>query len=101
MKKKLMQMYLRRAEEIIGERTPAEIAHDDEVVAELEKGLPIEAALANAARKHPSEALQWDADSIGDIAAHYDYLKEHVRIMKMMQGKKPTQHRTKRRRRLR
>ena len=62
-----MQMYLRRAERIIGERTPAEIAHDDEVVAGLEMGLSIEAALANAAQKHPTEALQWDADSIGDI----------------------------------
>ncbi len=93
MKNELMQMYLRRAEEIIGERTPAEIAHDDEVVAGLEMGLPIEAALANAAQKHPSEALQWDADSIGDIAAHYDYVKEHARIMKMIQDKK-SRHRT-------
>jgi hypothetical protein len=93
--KKLMQMYLRRAEEIIGERTPAEIAHDDEVVTGLEMGLPIEAALANAAQKHPSEALQWNADSIGDIAAHYDYVKEHARIMKMIEGKIPRHHRTK------
>lgn len=89
-----MQMYLRRAERIIGERTPAEIAHDDEVVAGLEMGLSIEAALANAAQKHPTEALQWDADSIGDIAAHYDYVKEHARIMKMMEGKNPRRHRT-------
>jgi len=82
-----MQAYLKRAEQIIGKRTPEEIAHDDEVVAGLEMGLPIEAALTNAAEKHPSEALSWDAGSIHDIAAHFDYLKEHARIMKMAQGK--------------
>jgi len=88
MKKKLMQAYLRQAEQIIGKRTPEEIAHDDEVVAGLEMGLPIEAALTNAAQKHPSEALSWDAESIHDIAAHFDYLKEHARILKMVEGKK-------------
>ena len=61
----------------------------EEVVAGLEMGLPIEAALTNAAQKHPSEALSWDADSIGGIAAHFDYLKEHASILKMVQGKKP------------
>jgi len=88
MKKILMQAYLKRAEQIIGKRTPEEIAHDDEVVAGLEMGLPIMAALANAAQKHPAEALSWDGDSIHDIAAHFDYLKEHARILKMAQGKK-------------
>ena len=83
-----MKAYMRRAEQVIGKRTPKEIAHDDEVVTGLEMGLPIEAALTNAAQKHPSEALSWDADSIADIAAHFDYLKEHGRILKMAQGKK-------------
>ncbi len=88
MKKKLMQMYMRRAEKVIGKRTPGEIAYDDEVVAGLEMGLPIEAALTNAAQKHPSEALSWDADSIADIGDHFDYLKEHAQIMRKMQGNK-------------
>jgi hypothetical protein len=88
MKNKLMKMYMRQAEQVIGHRTPDEIAHDDEVVAGLEMGLPIEAALTNASQKHPSEALSWDASSIADIAAHYDYLKEHAQIMRKMQGKK-------------
>lgn len=83
-----MKMYMQQAEQIIGKRTPEEIAHDDEVVTGLEMGLPIEAALTTAAQKHPSEALSWDADSIGDIAAHFDYLKEHAQIMRKMQGKK-------------
>jgi len=89
MKKKLMQMYMRRAEKVIGKRTPDEIAHDDEVVAGLEMGLPIEAALTNAAQKCPSEALSWDADSISDIGTHFEYLKELAHIMRKMQGNKP------------
>ena len=88
MKRKLMKAYLRRVEQIIGKRTPSEIGHDDEVVAGLEMGLSIEAALTNAAQKHPSEALSWDADNIGDIAAHYDYLKEHAQILRKMQNLK-------------
>ncbi len=88
MKKKLMQAYVKRAEQIIGKRTPEEIAHDDEVVTGLEMGLPIEAALTNAAQNHPAVALSWDADSIHDIANHFDYLKEHTRILKMAQSKK-------------
>ena len=88
MKNKLMKMYMQQAEQIIGKRNPDEIAHDDEVVAGLETGLSIEAALSNAKQKHPSEALSWDASSIADISAHYDYLKEHAQIMKKMQGKK-------------
>jgi hypothetical protein len=51
-------------------------------------GLPIEAALTNAAQKHPSEALSWDASNIGDIAAHYDYLKEHAEILRKLGNRK-------------
>jgi len=86
LKNNILKAYLARAKEIIGKRTPAEVAYDDAVVAGLEMGLPIEAALANAGKKHPSEALSWDADTLDDVAAHYDYLKEHARIMRKMQG---------------
>jgi hypothetical protein len=88
MKDKMLKTFLARAEEIIGKRSPAEIAHDDEVVAGLEMGLPIEAALANAAQKHPAEALSWDASNIDDIASHYDYLKEHMQILKKLNHQK-------------
>ncbi len=84
----MIEAYLKRAEQIIGKRTPAEIAHDDEVVAGLETGLPIEAALANAAQKHPAERLSWDAGNINDIAAHYDYLKEHEHILRKLGNQK-------------
>lgn len=80
----MIEAYLNRAEQIIGTRTPAEIAHDNEVVAGLEMGLPIEAALANAGQKHPAERLSWDASNIGEIAAHYDYLKGHAQILRKL-----------------
>ena len=85
MKDKLLKAYLARAKEIIGERTAAQVAYDDAVVAGLDTGLPIEAALAHAGQKHPSEALSWNADSLDDIAAHYDYLREHAQIMRRIQ----------------
>ncbi len=44
MTNKMIREYLKRAEQIIGERTPAEIAYDDEVISHLEKGYPTEAA---------------------------------------------------------
>ncbi|MFT5121454.1 MAG: hypothetical protein ACI9TH_001292 [Kiritimatiellia bacterium] len=87
MKKKLMKVYLQQTEKIIGKRPKNEIAHDEEVITGLEMGLPIEAALANAAEQYPSEALSWDADSLDDIAAHFDYLRGHARILKLAQGK--------------
>jgi hypothetical protein len=86
MKNKMLKAYLARANEIIGDRTPAEVAYDAAVVAGLEMGLPIEIALANAGQKHPAEALSWDAGNLADLAAHYDYLKEHAQIMRTLQG---------------
>ena len=37
-----------------------------------------------AARKYPSEALQWNEETIGDIAAHYEYLMEHEEITRKL-----------------
>ena len=79
---KLIKAYLNRAAEIIGDRTSGEIAHDDAVVEALNQGRTIKEALAIASGKHPDEAIQWDDSNIGDIAAHYEYLKEHSRIMR-------------------
>ena len=84
---KMLKQYLDRAKEIIGERTASEIAHDNAVVDALNSGLPIEAALSLAAKQHPNEALQCYSGNINDIAAHYDYLKQHEQIMKKLQMK--------------
>jgi hypothetical protein len=82
---KTIKKYLDRAAEIIGDRTSSEIAHDDAVVEALNQGRTIKEALAIAGEKHPDEAIKWDDGNIGDIAAHYEYLKEHTRIMRMLQ----------------
>ena len=82
---KTIKAYLDRAAEIIGDRTSSEIAHDDAVVEALNQGRTIKGALAIAAEKHPGEAIKWNNGNTGDIAAHYEYLKEHTRIMRMLQ----------------
>ena len=81
---KFIEAYLDRASELIGDRTASEAAYDDAVVEALNQGRPIGEALSIAGRKYPGEAISWDNSTIGDIAAHYDYLKEHARIMKML-----------------
>ncbi len=87
---KAIKAYLNRANEIIGHRTSAETAYDDAVVEALNQGHAIEEALAIGGEKHPDEAIEWDKSTITDIAAHYEYLKEHARIMEMLrrQGKR-------------
>jgi hypothetical protein len=82
---KTIKEYLDRAVEIIGDRTSSEIAHDDAVVEALNQGCTIKEALAIAGERHPSEAIKWNNDNIGDIAAHYEYLKEHTSIIRMLQ----------------
>ncbi len=82
---KTIKAYLDRAAEIIGDRTSSEIAYDDAVVEALNQGRTIKEALAVAGEKHPGEAIKWDDGNIGDIAAHYEYLKEHTGIMRMLQ----------------
>ncbi len=82
---KTIKAYLDRAAEIIGDRTSSEIAHDDAVVEALNQGRTIKEALAIAGEKYPDEAIKWDNGNIGDIAAHYDYLKAHTRITRMLQ----------------
>ena len=76
--------YLDRSHEIIGERTPEEVAHDNEVIKQLRKGRNIKKALKMAAQKYPAEALHWDEETIGDIAAHYEYLTEHEEITRRL-----------------
>ena len=79
-----LKRYLDRSREIIGERTPEEVVHDSEVIKQLRKGRNIKKALKMAARRFPSEALQWSEESIDDIAAHYEYLMKHEEIMRKL-----------------
>lgn len=82
--KDLLQVYLDSTAEfsaMLEERTPGEVGYDNEVLAGLRKGLSIEAALKLAGEKYPGEALQWDATTIHDINAHYEYLMNHEDIV--------------------
>ena len=72
--------YMRRAKEIIGDRTPAEMAYDAEVLRGLDRGLAIRQAIARANELHPGEALVVDNKNEADVAAHYEYLLEHEKI---------------------
>jgi hypothetical protein len=82
--KDLLDSYLKGTEEFSGmlrERTPGEVAYDNTVVAELRKGLSIKKALKLAGKTYPDEALQWDNETIQDIKAHYEYLRNHEDII--------------------
>jgi hypothetical protein len=74
--------YLQRAREIIGERSPAEVAYDDAIVSHLSRGMNIRQAVRAANREHPDEALEPRSEHWGDLASRYDYIAEHKAILK-------------------
>jgi hypothetical protein len=43
--------------------------------------LSIKNALKLADEKYPAEALQWNEETIQDIKAHYEYLRNHEDII--------------------
>jgi len=71
---------------MIGHRSPSEIAHDDAVMDALTQGRSIKEALAIARAKFPHEAIEWNDDNIDDISAHYDYLRNHSDIIRMIEA---------------
>jgi len=82
--KGLIDAYLESTSEfskMLKDRTAEEIAYDREVVAGLRKSLSIQEALKLAGEKYPGEALQWDDETLQDIEAHYDYLKNYEDIL--------------------
>ena len=87
--KDLFDVYLESSAEfsaMLKERTPGEIAYDNEVVAGLRRGLSIKEALKFAGEKYLDEALQWDENTIVDIKDHYEYLMKHEEILSKPQG---------------
>ena len=85
--KELIDSYLKDAEEfsaMLGERTPGEVAYDNAVVGELQKGLSIKKALRLAGEKYPNEALHLNDEIIHDIKVHYEYLRNHQDIIAKM-----------------
>lgn len=80
----LIDQHLDRANEIIGERTTREEKYDDEVLLWLEKTGKIRKAINKANKKYPNEALQYNEDNIADIREHYDYLLNHMKIIRKL-----------------
>ena len=78
----ILKAYLDNAAEIIGHRSPSEIAYDDAVVDALRQGHSIKESLRIAGAKFPNEAIEWNDDNINDISAHYEYLRNHSDIIK-------------------
>jgi hypothetical protein len=85
---KILSAYLDNAAKIIGNRTPSEIAYDDAIVEALRQGHSMKESLAIAAAKFPGEAIAWDNDNIEEIKAHYDYLRNHADILRMIETHK-------------
>ena len=86
--KQMIETYLAAAVQVIGDRTPSEIAYDDAVVDGLNDGLSVELALARAGQLHPAEALQVSKDNIREITARYEYLREHAKVMHLIRKRK-------------
>jgi hypothetical protein len=77
----LINAYLERAREIIGDRSPAEIDYDNAVIAHLSAGMDIKRAIAAANQQYPEEALMPNADDWADLPARYQYIAEHKAIL--------------------
>jgi hypothetical protein len=81
---KQINAYLERAQEIIGDRSAGEIQYDDVVVAYLSAGMDIRRAIGSANQEHPDEALNPGTDQWSDVAARYEYLREHQAILRRL-----------------
>jgi len=78
----ILEQYLQRSQEIIGNRTKDEERYDKEVLRWLRKGKSIRKAINKANKKYPKEALSVDKSNLNDVASHYDYLLEHENIIR-------------------
>ena len=76
-----IEQYLLRSQEIIGDRSRAEIRYDNEVIRWLRKGREIKKAIKKANKKYPNEALKLEGSDINNVASYYDYLLEHENII--------------------
>jgi len=76
--------YLERARDIIGDRSRSEIEYDNAVVAHLSTGMDIKKAIDAANQEHPEEALKPEADHWEDLAARYEYIREHTTLLKRL-----------------
>ena len=84
----LIDQYLRRSQEIIGNRTRSEARYDNEVIKWMKQGMGIRKAISEANKKYPDEALIIDETTADDVAAHYEYLMQHIEIVRKISPKR-------------
>jgi hypothetical protein len=87
MNENLIHNYLKRAQEIIGDRSLGEIEYDDAVIANLEEGKSIKESIDAANTLFPKEALGPDEYAWDDLDSRYQYLKEHKTILAKLNQK--------------
>ncbi|CAN5326544.1 hypothetical protein BH23VER1_BH23VER1_22430 [soil metagenome] len=76
--------YLQQAREVIGNRSQGEIDYDNALVAHLSDGKEIKRAIRAANLEYSDEALQPGVDHWPDLAARYEYIAEHKKILKRL-----------------
>ena len=76
--------HLTERREIIGDRFQAEIDYDNSVVAHLSAWMDIKRAIRAVNQEYPEEALKPGADQWSDLAARYNYIREHKTILKRL-----------------
>ena len=81
----LINEYIIRSAEIIGERTRVEEKYDQEIVRWIEKGKSIRKAFDRANIKYPDEALRVDDSMLPDLQSRYEYMLEHEKIMRKIE----------------
>ncbi len=77
----VIDQYMQRSQDIIGERTREEEQYDSELIKCLKKYGKIRKAINKANKKYPDEAIQYNEENIGEIESHYDYLMKHMVIV--------------------
>lgn len=86
--RELLKAYKQAVSAAIGNRSAGEIAYDNAVVAEMNRGLNPEAAIVRAGISHPDEALQITPDNRNDLIARFEFLQEHDKLMRMVRNNK-------------
>ncbi len=76
-----LDLYQKRANEIIGPRTSEEEAYDNEVVRSFKKYGKIRKALNTANKRYPKEALKYSELDVPDLQNRYEYMVKHYEII--------------------
>ena len=72
-------------QDILDERREGEIAYDNVVLEQVERGKTLEEALEIAGQKYPDEALNLNKKTREDIFNHYEYFINHEQLKKIEQ----------------